>query len=182
MPGPLHDLLRREHARLDELLRRALAPSGALDREAYAAFRGLLLRHIGIEEKLVIPQARRLGSADALRLVEQLRADHSALVALLIPTPTREVVARIRAVLREHDPLEEEAGGLYEICEQAAGAALADLLERLRGYPEVPQSAHSDIPRVAQLIEDLLRARRAVQGSGERASGPSRGPDRTEEG
>jgi hypothetical protein len=164
MPGRLHELLRGEHAGFDDLLRRALAGPEALDREAYASFRKGLLRHIGLEEKLLIPQARRLQSPGALRLVEQLRADHAALAALLVPTPTRELVGQLEAVLREHNPLEEDPGGLYEICEQAVGPALDELLQRLRGFPEVPAAAHSDGPRVHQRIERLLRARLALRG------------------
>ncbi len=39
-------------------LRRALALAGEVDREPFDAFRAGLLRHIGIEEKILLPAAR----------------------------------------------------------------------------------------------------------------------------
>ena len=58
MTGPIGDLLGRDHARLDELLARATAGE-AIDLEAYRAFRAGLLRHIAMEEKVLLPDARQ---------------------------------------------------------------------------------------------------------------------------
>jgi hypothetical protein len=49
MAGPLTTFLAGDHARLDGLLRRAMAAGGAVDRAAYAEFRAGLLRHISLE-------------------------------------------------------------------------------------------------------------------------------------
>jgi hypothetical protein len=59
MSGPLTDLLAGDHTRLDGLLRRALTAGGAVDRAASAEFRAGLLRHISLEEKLLLPAAQR---------------------------------------------------------------------------------------------------------------------------
>ena len=52
-----------------------------------------MLRHIAMEEKILLPEARRLRDDVALPIAKQLRADHAALALLLVPTPTREIIA-----------------------------------------------------------------------------------------
>jgi hypothetical protein len=159
--GPLHDFLQRDHVRLDELLRRSDA-GPSIDAAAYAAFRGGLLRHIAMEEKVLLPEARRLRGGEPLPGTKQIRADHAALAALLVPAPTHELVARIRAVLAEHNPLEEGPGGMYAACEQLAGSDAGTLLARVRAVPEVPQARHFDGPRAFTMIADALRARQGA--------------------
>jgi hypothetical protein len=112
-----------------------------------------------MEEKILLPEARRLRDDVALPIAKQLRADHAALASLLVPTPTREIIAAIRNVLAEHNPLEEGPGGMYDVCEQLVGAELDALMARLRATPEVPLARHFDGPRVHENIEKLLRAR-----------------------
>jgi len=50
------------------------------------------------------------------------RLDHGALAALLAPTPTPLVVAAIRTIFEAPNPVEDGPGGLYEQCENLAGA------------------------------------------------------------
>jgi hypothetical protein len=162
MIGPLHEFLRRDHARLDELLHRA-SSGPEVDLESYETFRGGLLRHIAMEEKVLLPDARRRRGGEPLALAKQLRADHAVLAALLVPTPTREIIAAIGNVLAEHNPLEENAGGLYETCEQLAGVEADALLSRVRAVPEVPLARHFDGPRAHENIANLLRARTTIR-------------------
>lgn len=162
--GPLHTFLQRDHARLDELLRRSDA-TAAVDPQAFEMFRGGLLRHIAIEEKVLFPEARRLRGGEPLAIARELRADHAALAALMVPTPTHETIAQVRAVLAEHNPLEEEPGGLYEVCERLAGAELDQLLARAQAVPEVPLARHFDGPRAFELIARSLQARRRDRGA-----------------
>jgi hypothetical protein len=156
--GALYELLQQDHARLDELLRRADA-GPAIDADSFAAFRGGLLRHIAIEEKVVLPEARRLRGGEPLAIARQLRADHAALAALLVPSPTRDIIATVRKVLSEHNPLEEGPGGVYDACEALAGAELDALVVRARAVPEVRLARYFDGPRAFAAIEMLLRAR-----------------------
>ena len=59
MSGPLTSFLAGDHTRLDGLLRWAMTAGGVIDLAAYAEFRAGLLRHISLEEKILLPAARR---------------------------------------------------------------------------------------------------------------------------
>jgi hypothetical protein len=142
---------------MDALLLRSSAEPRVVDMTAFAEFRAGLLRHIAMEEKVLLPDARR--RSGELPIARQLRADHAALASLLVPSPTHELVAAIRNVLEEHNPLEERPDGLYDICERLAGAEVETLLARIRATPEVPLKPHFDGPRVREHIASLLRAR-----------------------
>jgi len=159
MTGPLHDFLTQEHRRLDALLGRSIADPATVDREAYEQFRAGLLRHIAMEEKVLLPEARRVRKGEPLPVARQLRADHAALASLMVPTPTHDIVESIRGILQTHNRLEEDEGGLYDQCEELAGAEVGELLARLRAVPEVPVAAHFDGPRIPEHIAKLLRAR-----------------------
>jgi hypothetical protein len=152
-------LLEEDHARLDALLDAAAgAANGPIDMVAYGMFRVGLLRHIGMEERILLPAARRLRGGAPVERAGQLRLDHAALAALLVPTPTFELVARLRSLLALHNPLEEGPAGVYAECEALIGADQPDLLTRLQGAPEVPPAAHFDGPRAFAAIDRLLRA------------------------
>ena len=139
----LHDYLSDDHERLDALLNAALGG----DDDAYAEFRRGLLRHIGIEERILFPLVRS-------PLTEKLHRDHAALAALLVPPPTRAEIEQIRAILSEHNLLEEDAGGLYEQVEN-----LVDM-EKVEAFPQIPTAPYTDSPLLRQTIEQLLRERR----------------------
>jgi hypothetical protein len=166
MPGPLHQYLAGDHDRLAVLLDEASARPGEVEPTAYEAFRAGLLRHIGIEERILFPLARRARGGDPLPVVAQLHRDHAALAALLVPPPTTEIIATIQALLDEHNVLEEEDGGLYEACEHFAGEELDALVAQVRTAPEIPVAPHFDTPNVHQNIQVLLAARTANQDTG----------------
>jgi len=159
LKGPLTKFLAGDHARLDALLRRAVANPALVDRSAYEEFRAGLLRHIAMEEKVLLPDARRRRGGDPLPVARQLRADHAALASLLVPTPTSAIVDTIRGILDSHNQLEEGPDGLYAICEQLAGSEVEDLAARAQAVPEVPVAPHFDGPRVHEHIANLLNAR-----------------------
>jgi Hemerythrin HHE cation binding domain len=152
MPGPLYHVLAHDHARLDGLLQRAAADAGAINYDAYAAFRAGLLTHISMEEKILLPAAQRWQGGDPLPLAAKLRLDHGALAALLVPTPTPAIIAALWVILTAHNALEEGPGGLYETCEQLAGAEAGELLAQLQAAPEVPVAPYSDGPHVMQVV------------------------------
>ena len=87
MSGPIHRLLADDHRRLEALLDRATTDPARIDHAAYAAFRSGLLKHIGMEEKILIPTAQRLRGGKPVRVAAALRLQHGAIAALLVPTP-----------------------------------------------------------------------------------------------
>ena len=135
----VRDYLTRDHQRLDALL----------TIETFEEFRAGLLRHIGIEEKILFPLLGRESP-----LVQQLHRDHAALGGLLVPPPTAVEIQQIRAILDEHNPLEEADSGLYALLDRE------DLLERARNFPQFPLAPHVDSPLVRRTIEQLLAQRR----------------------
>jgi hypothetical protein len=160
--GPVHVFLARDHRRLDELLRRSDGDPVVIDAAAFAEFRAGLLRHIAMEEKVLLPDARRRRGGEPLASAAQLRADHAALAALLVPPPTRDLVDAIRQILEPHNVLEEQVEGVYASCDHLAGAEAEDLVARLHAVPEVPVAAYRDGPRVREHIAKVLRARDLV--------------------
>jgi hemerythrin HHE cation binding domain-containing protein len=159
-PGPVYRLLVDDHARLDGLLARATAHGDEIAGAEFAAFRRGLLRHIGMEEKILLPAARRARGGVPLPEAARLRLDHGALAALLVPSPTPAVVTAIRAVLARHNPLEEGPDGVYATCERIVGEDAGALLAELRAAPEVPVAPHVDSQRVME------SARRALARAG----------------
>lgn len=157
MHGPVHDYLARDHDRLDQFLAAALRTDGTIDAEAYDGFRRGLLRHIGIEEKILFPLIRKSG-AD-VSAIEQLHRDHALLAALLVPPPAAAEIEEIRALLAEHNPREECPGGMYEVFEKLSGPDVEALLQRVVETPPVRVNPNVDGPVVRDSIERLRAAR-----------------------
>jgi len=154
--GPLTDFLTEDHRRLEGLLQSAVAQVGSVDQGAYSQFRAGLLRHIGMEEKILLPAAKRLRGGEPLLIASKLRLDHGALATLLIPTPTVAIIAMLRGILKDHNTIEEGPGGLYETCDELAGSEAAQLLATLQAAPEVTVLPHSDTPTVMSTVHRAL--------------------------
>ena len=153
--GAIWRLLANDHARLDLLLQRVGSCRSAEDIAAYDQFRRGLLRHIAMEDKVLLPAAERARGApipEALRL----RLDHGALAALMIPSPQPSVVRAIRIVLDRHNPLEESEGGVYDSCEWLTGAAAEEILAALEATGPVPVKPHLDTPKVYDALRRAL--------------------------
>jgi hypothetical protein len=161
----LAELLSQDHDRLDALLVAALRADGTIDEQAYDGFRRGLLRHIGIEERLLFPVVRRMQGASAV--IEQLHRDHAALAALLVPPPAATGIAMIRDILAHHNPLEEGDGGLYRHVETLAAGDLPKLLESVEAFPQIPVAPYSDTELLRRSTEQLVReaaeGRRSLQ-------------------
>lgn len=156
--GPIHEFLARDHARLDSLLERAGECRSAEELAAYDQFRRSLLRHISMEEKVLLPSAERVRGTP-IPEAARLRLDHGALAALMMPSPQPRIVRAIRIVLTRHNPIEEAPGGVYDTCERLAGAAADELLAAIQATPQVPVKPHLDTPKVyAALGHALARA------------------------
>lgn len=154
--GELHEFLSRDHERLDALLTAAVRPDGTIDHESYVAFRGGLLWHIAVEERLLMPAVRKHRSDSEVE--KQLHRDHAALAGLLVPPPSAAGIATMRAILEAHNPLEEGSGGFYEVVEELTGEEISALMERVRALPPIPLAPHFDTEVTRRSIEELLRA------------------------
>jgi len=152
----LCDLMAADHARLDELLAQVDPRRAVIDAGAYQEFRKGLLRHIGIEEKILLPAAQGRRGGAPLPLAERLKLDHGALAALMMLTPSAATIRAVRAVLDAHNPLEEAPGGAYEQCEPAAGAELDEILARCEAAAEVPVSPWVESPKVLAAVKRAL--------------------------
>lgn len=160
MSNTLSAYLLEDHARLDGLLRQSVADPAHFDRTAFQAFRAGLLRHIGIEEKLLLPAARRKNGGVPLALAQELRIEHAALASLLVPTPDAALVAELRELLQQHNPREEGPEGLYAICESLLGGEAEDLLAQARSMPVVRTAPHFDGAGVHRTADSALRSAR----------------------
>jgi hypothetical protein len=141
-----------EHALLDM----QIAQAARGDLEAYREFRLRLLRHIRIEERLLLPMAERKRGSEPLPLAARLRLDHGALAALMMLLPTHRTFRAVSAVLKAHNPLEENSGGVYDQCETLAGLDASELLLQCEKTQPVPVSPWTDDPKA------LEAARRAL--------------------
>lgn len=150
------DLLRGEHDRLEALLFATLADPARLDHEAYGAFRAMLLRHIALEEKLLLPAVRRLRGGDPLPEAHRLRIEHAALTSLVVPTPDVALVREIRDLLARHEVREEGEGGVFATCEDLLGDESVALAEAARAFPAIKILPHYDGPRVVRTAREAL--------------------------
>jgi len=173
VPGLLTDHLADDHARLGALLAQSDCDPSRFDHEAFERFRAGLLRHIGLEEKILLPHARRKRGGDPHPLARRLRIEHAAITSLLVPTPDDALVAELRSLLLAHNAIEEGVGGLYETCEALAGEDVAELLARMRSAPSVPLCPHYDGPGSVRTAADALR-------SAERLRAPRTRPEELE--
>lgn len=151
----LTEFLTNDHRRLDALLERSGNCHTPEELAAYDEFRRGILKHIGIEEKILLTAAARLRGAP-LEEAARLRLDHGAIVSLLMPIPTLSIIRAIRAVLAAHNPIEEGAGGVYDICEKLAASEHDDLIEKIRDAPEVPTNPNTTTPRIIDAARRAL--------------------------
>jgi len=152
----LYQLMAAEHANLDRLLVQVSIQEGVTSIETYGEFRKSLLRHIGIEEKILLPMAQRRCGGKPLALAARLRLDHGALAALMMLPPSATTLIAIRAVLDTHNPLEEAPGGVYEQCERLAGGELEEILVRCEVAAKVPVSPWVESPKVLAAAKRML--------------------------
>lgn len=165
MRGALHRFFAADHRRLEALLDRALQGEGPVGLTAFAAFRAGLLRHIGMEEKALFTAAREARGGRPIDLAARLRVEHGAIAALLVPTPTRALVAELVSVLTPHNRLEEDPGGAYDACDEALGEAAArQLVAKLGDFPEPPTKPYNDGPEAFEHIRANLERVRQQAG------------------
>jgi hypothetical protein len=150
--GPIERFMVEDHVRIDRRLRETAAPESididGIDKPAYSRFRHDLLRHIAMEEKVLLPYARDKRGGTSLPIAAELRSDHGQIAKLLVGSPTPLIVDTLREVLGRHNALEEGPEGLYAVCDAlAADEDEGELVvARLRRQPAVPLAKYYDGP------------------------------------
>ncbi len=144
--GAIERFMVQDHARIDRLLGASEKLDGSIDPDAYAKFRHDLLRHIAMEEKVLLPYARTKRGGEALPVVASLRVDHSEIAKLLVRSPTSSILVALRELLGRHNALEEGPHGLYFTCDELAGEEASSVVERLHAQPNVPLAKYYDGP------------------------------------
>jgi hypothetical protein len=154
--GPVTRFLEADHRRLEQLLSAAMGSRGQIEPGHYDEFRAGLLRHIGMEENILLPAAQRSNGGAPLSIAAKLRLDHGAIAALLMPTPTPKLMAILRSILNQHNQIEEGTEGLYTTCDKLAGAETEQLMAKLRAAPNLVVLPHSDSPAVLGAVHRAL--------------------------
>lgn len=143
MNKPLFHFFTNDHRRIENLLEKATEIPGEIQEEYYHQFRTGLLKHIKMEEKILFPAAQKANNGVPLPLAGKLRLDHGALTALMVVPPTPQVIKILCHVLEQHDILEEEQGGMYDVCEKLTAGETQILLDQLEKVTEVPVHPHN---------------------------------------
>ena len=156
MRGVLYQFLSDDHDRLDALLERSVAKPGVIDMEPYSEFRKGLLRHISMEEKIVLPAIAKWQDGKKPAIAERLHLDHGVIVSLLAPPPTPSIILTIRSILEVHNALEEQEGGLYQLLEELAGPETERILAQLKAAPAVAVLPHTEKPEVLEAAKNAV--------------------------
>ena len=138
MNQPIYSFFTTDHRRIEELLDKATEDSSAIQMDYYHKFRTGLLKHIKMEERILFPAAQKANGGVPLPLAAKLRLDHAALTSLMVLPPDTRLIKVLRFILEQHDLLEEQPGGMYEVCEQLTEPETAAVIEQLTHATEVP--------------------------------------------
>jgi hypothetical protein len=123
----MHDGLRRD-------LDACLLSGGGVDLERFDRYRHQLLRHISLEEQVLMPALiAALGRPPDFR--NGLRKDHAGIAALCVPAPEREWLENLRDLLDEHYRIEEEPGGFLDLCDQVLEPRTEAVLAAVERHP-----------------------------------------------
>jgi hypothetical protein len=154
--GAIAEFLASDHRRLEALFQAALANPDRVDHDAYTQFRAGLLRHIGMEEKILLPAIQQWRGGNPWPLAAKLRLDHGAIASLLMPPPTPAIVAMLRTILETHNELEEGPNGLYAVGDELAGPESEQFVARLKAAPLVSVMPYSDTEAVRTTMRRAL--------------------------
>jgi hypothetical protein len=74
----------------------------------------------------------------------------------MVVPPDPAMIKVLRHVLEKHDILEEEPGGMYEICEKLTGGETQTLLKQLEQVTEVPVHPHNEAAYALKAAKNAL--------------------------
>jgi hypothetical protein len=165
MDNPSHsdsrasNILASQHRSIEHLFLSSTTDPEAVDASMYDEFRSKLLRHIAIEENIVLPLLRKhLRGGFPMEL--QLRMEHDALAALCVLPPSPEVLYSMHSLLIRHDRLEEAHGTLYDLFDDCVRREPENIAEHIATFRQ------SATPRYINNPLALEYARRAIARAG----------------
>jgi len=151
----LTDVLQHEHGELLAQLDRCLSPTGELNLRAYEEFRRRQLRHVAIEEKVLLPAlARRKKLSAAFQ--NALHKDHEAIVVLCVTAPNPDFVRDLKELIAWHQKVEEEPNGFYDLFDRHVGDD-PQVSEALAHLPPISPPPFASGEEVAQVLRQVLR-------------------------
>jgi hypothetical protein len=156
MHGQLYALLEGDHRQLEIFLHGCIRNDGTVDIGIFDKFRSGILRHIFIEERVLLPALTGARGGTPLKIAERLRLDHGAVAALLVPSPTRAIVKTLVTIFASHNPLEEGPGGFYDAADALGPDDVAGLMDRIRGVRPVPVQPYNDKPGILDATRRAL--------------------------
>lgn len=113
------DILEKQHRCIEQLFLTATSDPDIVDTTGYDQFRATILRHIAIEENVVLPLLRKhLPGGFPMEL--QLRMEHDAIAALCVLPPKSTVIFSLQGLIIRHNRLEEAHGTLYDLLDDCA--------------------------------------------------------------
>ncbi|MBW7870696.1 MAG: hemerythrin domain-containing protein [Flavobacteriia bacterium] len=156
MDRPIYHFFTADHKRIEGLLEKAIENPDEINLDYYHQFRTGLLTHIKMEEKTLFPAAALGNGGQPLPLAAKLRLDHGALTALMTVPPTMETIKVTKQILDIHDRLEEEEGGMYEMCEKLTAEQTEEIMDKLSKVTEVPVHPFNTHPVVFGAMKRAL--------------------------
>jgi hypothetical protein len=154
--GRLYEFFAADHRRLESLLEQATSFGGGYDMSAYGEFRSGLLKHIKMEETILLPAAQKALGGVPLDIAAKIRLDHGAITALMVPPPSPMIISALRSILAAHDLIEEQPGGMYDRLEELSGEETDNLVARARDTTDVPLHGHNDAPFILDATRRAL--------------------------
>ncbi len=151
----LTDVLIHEHQELLALLHRCVSAAGALNLRLYDEFRLRQLRHLAVEEKVLLPMLRERGALPAA-FHNGLRKDHEAVVVLCLTAPNPDFVRDLYELLAWHHKVEEEPGGVYQLFDQQVGDD-PEVDRALARLPPVTLPPYATGDKVPGLLRQVMR-------------------------
>lgn len=159
MNGELYAYFFDDHRELEEDLKKS-AEGSSIDMVPFTRFREGLLRHIGMEERILLPTLEKHGPESLRPTLKQIHLDHGAIAALLVPLPTHAIVRMIEHILEKHNVFEEAEGGMYDACENLTKDVVDQMLKQARETPPVKVNKHNPSPFALEAMK------RAVERAG----------------
>lgn len=159
MDRPIYNFFTKDHERIENLLNKAVENPDDIDLDIYHRFRTGLLTHIKMEEKTLFPAAQSGNGGEPIPLAAKLRLDHGALTSMMTVPPDKNLIKVLRHILEIHDRLEEEEGGMYDLCENLTKIQTDEVMKKLSEVTEVPVHPFNTHPVVfGAMKRALLRA------------------------